>query len=212
MKSVTHVLCGVAALVLIAAAVPLEAGTIQYTYTGDTFTTVQGAPALFTTSDFITATVTLDGSVTDGTVTSNDWLSWSVSSAGITVTSSSIVDSLPAQIESVASFWGAGPTQAFITLSGGAVTDWSMFTVAESSGDYYYLLSYSDGTNALDLAGGVNWGSDPTVPAGEATTAGSWSMSSEGGSVVPEPLTLGTMSCGALLLELARRRRGHSAR
>jgi hypothetical protein len=212
MKLTTHLLCGVAALVFTVAGVPLEAATTEYTYTGNTFTTVGGTPEFFTTSDFITATITLDGSVTDGTVTSNNWLSWSVSSAGLTVTSSSIIDGFPAQIESVASLWGSGPTQAYITLSGGAVTDWNIYTVAQSSGDLYVLLSDWDGTSAQDIAGELNWGSNPTLPYGEVATAGSWSLASEPGSVVPEPFTLGTMSCGAFLLALARRRRGSAAK
>jgi hypothetical protein len=180
-------------LLLAGATLPLLAGTVTYQYTGDDFTTITGSPTDFSASDCLTITITLDSSETNGEVDSNDWLSWSISGGDLTANSST------SSIEGVESLWGGGSEPAYITLSGGAVVDWDILTVAENaSGADFILASCYDGGSCFSSPPAVDVISELYVPSVSAsvTTVGVWGEVSN----VPEPAAGGLTALGLLLL------------
>jgi hypothetical protein len=184
------IISGLAFLLLLAASSYADPITYTYTYTGMDFTSVSnfagtGVPE-FTTSDYVSASVTLDVAIaSEGSLTnySAHVLSYSVSAGSLTLTSAN----------------PGSPVVEFETASG-AISDWAFdVSCSLSSGCTPPAGAKSAEIETDRMPGPFEDFADVYVPGvpmdvynigQNFSDAGSWSGPVESGGSVPEPATI----------------------
>lgn len=218
MKTKTLRLCMVVGSVIFASSgVGLQAGPITYTYTGANFdpstfrndgTGSSGDLITFNSSNYVTASVTLDAALPDTSALTNyssHVLSWSMTVVGAFGKSSANGDSL---------------NDLYFGTTGGNISAWNVFSDdgapvhGEPSSWQVARIQVSSSTavtssqlcnNCVVYDGGLDGSfAQETINNGGSLSPGNWSSPA---STVPEPASLATMLGGMTILALLKRNR-----
>lgn len=156
-------------------AIPLAHADVIYTYTGEDFTNVDGN--VFTTSDFITATLVYASLLPASTISTTAPISWTMSAGPLTLTSAT-----------TDSYTAGTLTISITTDTTGAIENWDLSAIGP-------VTSLFPPTNStLDTIPGFD-GADYPLEGGDGenfNTPGTWTFRTG----VPEPSSFALLGAG----------------